>query len=146
MMSRTWRRTNREAQRIHCGARRAAGILLIDALITVVLLTVSTCAVLYSLTHSLEGLRQNRAGMLAKTAAATQMERVRSLPFDTLATGPFTVEAPLETLPDAAGQMFVCPYDPATGACGGADPNIRQVTVSVIIEARTWRLVTVISR
>jgi hypothetical protein len=101
------------------------------------------------LTQAVGGIRQNRLGLLAKTAAIRQLERVRNTPFSLIDTlNGDTFAADLAAIPGATGQTLICNYNPATGACdAGGDPNLKHVTVRVTLDpARVWRQVSLITR
>lgn len=132
-------------------ARAIGGFTLIETLVTVGLLTivVLTCSSL--LTDGLVSTRQTRWDNLARTAALAEIERLKTLPWATIAALP--PDAPLtepdgdpangiaangiadnlEDLPGAAGRVYVENYDMDGPGPGVPDGTVKQITVSVSV-------------
>ncbi len=130
-------------------ARAIGGFTLIEMLVTVGLLTivVLTCSSL--LTNGLVSTRQTRWDNLARTAALAEIERLKTLPWATIATlqaYDFLIQPDgdpangipgngiadnLEGIPGAAGAVYVDNYDMDGDAV--MDNDVRQITVSVSV-------------
>ena len=131
--------------------RHPRAFVLVDVLVTVLLVAFVLASLVWNLTFLLQGTRLNNGMHQAKVAAINEMERLRDQQlnnaFTSVVSGNFTAQLPpvvQDVFPGAVGETTVCPYNPVTGGCGGGDPNIQLVTVTVRLDAtRAYRFVSI---
>ena len=129
-------------QPCHRLGRLDQGFTLVEALVTIAIVTVAMTAIVFSITQGMTGIRQNGELVQARAAATRQMELIRNLPFAQLLGlngQPFLTpdgRTGLEALPNATGTIFVNPFN---------GPNLLRVTVRVTVEGRPWNLVSLFS-
>ena len=132
--------------RRRCGAR---GFTFLEVMLALLLLSGAVFVVAWSITDGLRGIQATKAGLLAKTAAISEHERLREASFSSVVNRDFTADLPEElrqAAPAVTAKTDVCFYDPATGRCGGTETNIKQITVRVALDpAREYRMVGILT-
>jgi len=128
---------------------RARAFTLIEALLTLAILALTTFTLMAVLTRSLQESRQHGRILQARTAVSREMERTTYQKFANVNSRAFTpTEGDGVTLiQGATGQVFVCPYNAATGSCTPpGDGTIKQVTVTVTLDSsRVFRLTSLLT-
>jgi type II secretory pathway pseudopilin PulG len=119
---------------------RMSAFTLVEVVVALAFVVICVSTILFAITHGLQGIRQNGIALHAQTALTRQVEFLRRQAFDNLPLFNETTFAEgLENMPaGTVGRRFV-------GTITG-DNNLRQVTVSVTSEGRTWRMGSLIAR
>ena len=128
---------------------RTRAFTLPEALLTLVILALTTFTLVAVLTRSLQESRQQGRILQARTAVSREMERTTYQKFVDVNSDTFppTEDDGVTPIQGATGEVFVCPYNAATGSCTPAgDGTIKQVTVTVTLDSsRVFRLTSLLT-